>query len=234
MKKYIFSGCLFIITCFSAKAQFNYRNFSATLNAGAGRGYMDAADEDFNVNLGISAEYNFSPFSYFSLGVNNGKFSKSVPDQYGRGFESNLTTVTGMINMSFGEITQPNWKYTRGFFDNIYVGAGIGVVQSKMKDFNNVGIQGRPGYPAPIGGVKYSGTNLIIPINVGLNVKFFDSFKELKPVSLNINYQHNFSLTDNIDGYSPTYDNKFSDAFSIFTIGLRYSFGSDQNYSSYR
>lgn len=237
MKKYIFSFCLLAITCFSATAQFNYKPFSVTLNTGAGFAFMDANSPDINVNIGLSGDFHFSPFTYLSIGVNNGKFSKKTPDTYGRGFESNLTAFSGTINMSLGEITQPNWKFTRGFFDNIYVGTGLGVVRSSMSDFNLIAPDGSvPKAPGvkKIGGVKYSGTNIIIPVNVGANIKFFDSFKELKPVSLNVNYQYNFSFSDNIDGYNPSYDNKFSDAFGVLTIGVRYSFGSAQNYSSYR
>ncbi|AFD08015.1 hypothetical protein [Solitalea canadensis] len=231
MKKYIFSFCLFIITCLSAQAQFNYRPFSVTLNTGAGFAFMDANQPDVNVNIGLSGDFHFSPFTYLSVGVNNGKFSRKSPDQYGRGFESNLTSFSGIINISLGEITQPNWKYTRGLFDNTYVGVGVGVVRSSMSNFNLVAPDGKFGR---VGGVKYAGTNIFIPVNIGANIKFFDSFKELKPLSLNINYQYDFTFTENIDGYNPSFDNKFSDAFGILTFGVRYSFGSSQNYSSYR
>lgn len=236
MKKYIFSFCLLIISCLSVQAQFNYRPFSLTVNAGGGYAFMDAQDPDVNVNIGISGDFHFSPFTYLSVGINNGKFSKSVPDKYGRGFESNLTAFSGIINMSLGEITQPNWKHTRGFFDNIYVGAGIGVVRSSMSSFNRLTLDAPPysGIKRYVGGVKYSGTNIIIPVNIGANIKFFDSFKETKPLSLNINYQYNFSFTDNVDGYDPIYKNNSKDTFGIFTLGLRYSFGSPLNYSSYR
>ncbi|POY34917.1 hypothetical protein C3K47_17595 [Solitalea longa] len=230
MKKYLLLLVLFTITCFSASAQFRYNRFSATISAGASRANMDAANGDVNFNLGLSAEYHFTPFTNFSLNYNDGKFSKMTPDLYGRAFVSDYSTISGSVNMSIGEIIHPWWKETHGFWNNIYFGAGIGMVSSKMNEYNNITVDG--GF-SPIGAAKYSGTNAFIPINAGINFKF-NEFGLETPIEINMNMQHCIGLTDNIDGYNPSFDNKYSDAFDILTIGLRYTFGPEKVYYSWR
>ncbi|MCO4292103.1 hypothetical protein NF867_04410 [Solitalea sp. MAHUQ-68] len=230
MKKYFLLLVLFTISYFSASAQFRYNRFSATLSAGASRANMDAANGDVNFNLGLSAECHFTPFTYFSLNYNDGKFSKMSPDQYGRAFVSDYSTFSGSINMSLGEIIHPWWKETYGFWNNIYFGAGLGIVSSKMNEYNNIAMD----YQHPdMGGAKYSGTNAFIPINTGINFKFTEYGLET-PIEINLNMQHCIGLTDNIDGYNPKFDNKYSDAFDIVTIGLRYTFGPEKVYYMWR
>ncbi|UKJ07085.1 hypothetical protein [Solitalea lacus] len=232
MKKYLLSLSLLFIGMFSASAQFKYNMFAATLNVGANRANMDAGYGDVNFSIGFSGDVHITPFTFLSLNVNDGKFSKNKPDQYGRGFEADFTSFNSTVNMSLGEILRPWWKETYGFWNNLYLGAGIGVVKSKMNDFNYITNDGGGKFPS-IGGVKYSGTNVIIPLNAGLNIKFVE-YGDETPIELNVNYQHNIALTDNIDGYNPRYDNKYSDSFGLLTLGLRVNFGPQRTYYSWR
>ena len=76
------------------------------------------------------------------------------------------------------------------------------------------------------GGITYQGTDLTLPVQVGLNFKDGAGQYSNGPFTFNINLQHNFTFTEMLDGYDPkNLDNRIKDNFSVLSAGIKYNFG---------
>ncbi len=103
------------------------------------------------------------------------------------------------------------------YLSNIYVGTGLGIVKSKV----NANLFTDPNFEY-IG--NYEGTDLMLPIDFGINLPMFEMKKNQK-LSLSVNYRFCFVMGDKIDGYiTPKTINEKNDVINLFNVGIGYNF----------
>ena len=70
-------------------------------------------------------------------------------------------------------------------------------------------------------------TNLLVPINLGINFYFTDKFEHIRYI-INLNYQGNITFGEGLDGYdnaSATLKSKGPDIYTYLSVGVKYQFG---------
>ncbi len=103
------------------------------------------------------------------------------------------------------------------YFGNLYVGAGIGMVSSKVDAniFTNASFEYID---------NYSGMDAVIPVEAGITLPVAQ-FRNQQKLKLNLNYRVNFAMGDKLDGYiTPNTVNFKNDVYNTLTVGIGYFF----------
>ena len=176
-----------------------------------------------------TVDYNITPFSFAGLEIHKGNISggDKVNDPHLRFFNNSYLAV--MLNgrtqlAQFVDFESSNFLYAiRGF----YVGTGVGMVQSNMADVVRTKPDGS-NYVFP--GLDKS-TDLLIPINTGINFNVVDRWRYTKYI-FSINYQSNIMLGEGIDGYNDPKEifKNGRDFFGVLSVGVKYCFGPEGLY----
>ncbi|UKJ07064.1 hypothetical protein [Solitalea lacus] len=219
MKKTLLLSFSFYLFVQLGYAQLNYHRFSAGVNIGAVKAFMDTKESDLNLSFGATADMYLLPNMFISSTYSNGKFSLKNADIYGRSFKSSYNQFSAMFNITSATLFKPGWRSAYLPQNNIYLGGGIGGIFTTMQNPNNIAYDSGP----LNGDVKANQQSLFIPVNVGINFNILGMAYE-SIWTINLNYQHNFSFSDMLDGYDPALGNKYKDSFGVVTIGFRYNF----------
>ncbi|MCO4294331.1 hypothetical protein NF867_15825 [Solitalea sp. MAHUQ-68] len=219
MKKVILLLLIFVFVGKKGNAQMSEHKLSLGVNIGYSKAFMDTQQSDVNLSFGGSADMYISPYIFLSGNFHHGKFSQLNPDKYGRGFSTVFNQLNASVNLKSGMFFKPDFRSAYLPWYHVYVGVGVGAVITQMNEANLAA----PDANQLIGGVRLNQQAFVLPINVGVNFNIL-GFNYDTPFSINLNYQHNLSFNDNLDGYNPTFDNKYKDAFGVATIGFRYNF----------
>lgn len=214
-------GVLFFSLFVSANvtAQVFLPGFSVGVQAGGTQAFTDVTDADVNPSFGATVQYNVTSFSFATVEYSMGRLSRKELDIYGKSFTNNFKRITATANVGLGQLLNPDSRVAHYMFYNIYVGSGIGVIMSDIAEPNALTTD-------EFGGITYQGTDLAIPVNIGFNFKIGSYLYPDSPLNFNVNLQHNFGLTEMLDGYDPdNSDNKIKDSFTTLNMGVKYSFG---------
>ncbi|NEU10243.1 porin family protein [Flavihumibacter sp. R14] len=209
---------------FSAQssAQVLAPGLDAGIHIGATKAFTDVTDSDINPSYGAVVQYNVTPFTFGNLEYSFGKLSREELDKYNKSYTNNFHRVTATANVSLGQLLNPDYRIAHYMYYNIYVGSGIGMIYSNISEPNALTHDG-------FGGITYKGADLTIPVNVGINFKLGSYLYPNSPMKFSVNLQHNFGLTEMLDGYDPdNSDNKSKDSFTTLNLGMKYSFGKKQ------
>ena len=219
MKKFIFA-LLICVSAVGAKAQvgYNYSQYDFGLS-----GAVNTASTDFkNSRTGYSAfahfTYNFTPYLNYiaevQVGSVKGDSLAIIPGTF-LSYNNSFTTVSFRAQLQMGELFDYSQSQFANAFKNLYLSAGIGVIYTDLKI-----------YDSGIESANEKGSNIYMPLKVGYEFKFFNSYSE-PVVKLDIGYQYNYIFSDNFDGI--TYGKK-SDAFSQIVVGLKFGIGGSTSY----
>lgn len=219
LKKLIFT-LLICVSILAAKAQvgYNYSQYDFGLSAG-----LNSARTDFvRSSPGYSAiahfTYNLTPFVNYIAEVQVGSIrgdSLGIIPGSSISYHNNFSTVSFRAQLQMGELIDYSRSQFANFFKNIYISTGVGVLYSDLK-ITDTGIDA----------AETKGSNIFIPIKAGYEFKFFNSYSE-PCVKLDIGYQLNYVLSDNLDGIS---NGKYNDAFGQLVIGLKFGIGGSTSY----
>ena len=214
----------------SASAQqFNFKRYSVGLSTGITHAYTDVPEMKFAPGLVFSADYFITPFvaGYLDLQFGNIKGGSKIfdfsrePKRHGREFSNAYLSATVNARLALAQLI---YYQDRGFTNAIkglYLGLGVGVIQNNVK---NVRIQPTTNYVFPGEG---NSINLAVPLNVGINFEFKDSWNETRYI-LGVNYQSNLTFGEGLDGYNDPpeiFENNGFDMYNMGTISLKYCFG---------
>lgn len=223
MKKFTLRiALLTLLSCFSAlasKAQNGY-DFSQydlgtalTFNSFYGDTKTSVSTKSVNFNF----NYNQTPFLNYIFEFQVGKLmgGDSTKDPFGRQFTTDYHYFAFRIQLQGGEVIDYSRSKVANAFKNLYVSSGIGIIYSNISNINRYSLL-IPGFYTP--GVNQA-TELFIPIKLGYEFKIFN--KNQRPdVKIDVGYQYNVVLGDDLDGFKAGLHN---DSYGQFAIGLKFS-----------
>ena len=218
MRNYLLSIIIVFISA-GASAQVLQPGLAVGLHADLTKGFTDVRKSDLSPGFGASIQYNVTPFIFFNAEYSKGRLSRNEPDIYGKSYINHFNRVTATANISLGQFLKPERRRAHQLLYNIYAGAGAGMIRSDIAEPNALTQEG-------FGGITYQGTDLTLPVQVGLNFEAGGGQYSDGPFTFNINLQHNFTFTEMLDGYDPrNLDNRIKDNFSVLSAGIIYNFG---------
>ncbi|WP_026897762.1 outer membrane beta-barrel protein [Daejeonella oryzae] len=208
---------IFLLFAANASAQINKPGFSASVNLGGNQAFTDVDGSDLNITFGAGLNYYVTPFLGIKTEVSHGNLSRKLLDRNYKNFNNTYNYLNSTVNVALGQFLKPSEKVAHYMLYNLYMGTGLGLISSNIKEPNNV-------TPDNQGGVTYKGTDITVPVNIGVDFKFLGFYYTKSPLSFNLNYQHSFAFTEMLDGYDPPTGNNSKDSFGNFTAGVKYQF----------
>ncbi|QKJ29499.1 hypothetical protein HQ865_06935 [Mucilaginibacter mali] len=218
--KNIILTLLICVLSVAAKAQFgyNYSQYEFGLSAGINKAKTDFRIPKTGYAAMASFTYNYTPFINYIAELQVGGVkadSLSVIPGSALTFTNDYTTVSFRAQLQMGEIMDYSQSQFANFLKNIYVSGGVGVIYTDLKIYDSGFLSG-----------ESKGSNVFIPVKLGYEFKFFNSFNEPR-MKLDFGYQRNLIMSDAFDGISYG-SNK--DSFSQFVIGLKFALGGETSY----
>ncbi len=192
--------------------------FAVGVHLGATKAFSDVTDADINGSYGAVLQYNVTPFAFGNIEYSAGRLSRKELDRYGKRYTNNFNRIAATANVALGQFLDPDFRVAHYLTYNVYVGSGVGIIMSDISEPTELTLDN-------FGGTTYKGTDVAIPVNIGFNFKIASYIYPDSPVNFNVNLQHNFALTEMLDGYDPANsDNKTKDSFTVLNMGIKYSF----------
>jgi hypothetical protein len=209
-----------------AKAQlgYNYAQYDFGLSGIYQKAYTDAATQKYTGGLGIHFTYNQTPYVNFMAEFQLGRISggDSVTTLSGRQFRNNYKALTFRGQLQAGEFYDYSNSKLGNAFKNFYISSGIGLIYNHMDIINRNSLY-IPDYTAT--GLDDS-QEIFIPAKIGYEFKVFNVYNE-PTFKVDIGYQHNFVLGDQLDGIK---SGKYLDSFGQWVIGFKFAIGGVTSY----
>lgn len=180
--------------------------------APAGRLYFDYRIKQF-ITVGAEVQG----------GMTKNGVKDAVPDSKGEyrrnvawGLYSQNTFLAANINAKVyvGQFNDEE-EGVSSYLNNVYAGIGVGYILNNVSDL----VTTFPESKQVVNTTIPTSSGITIPLNLGIDVEL-----PVSNLSLNLNYQINFSTSDGIDGYDFKMSN-VKDAYGFLSIGLKYHFG---------
>ena len=220
---------LTLLTCFTAlasKAQigYDYSQYDVGGAIGFNSFYGDAVTSKSTKAFTLNFDYNQSAFINYIFELQVGKVmgGDATQDLLGRQFSADYSSYAFRIQVQTGELIDYSQSQVLNAFKNLYVGGGIGIIYSKIKNINRYSLQ-LPGYYTP---GEDKANQLFFPARVGYELKIYNKYQR-PDFKIDIGYQYNIVFGDNLDGFKAGAHN---DALGQFTIGVKFSIGGVTSY----
>ena len=213
---------LFLLLAFNESSA----QFAKPVSVGFGGGgtilHGDLQEKPVSYAGHLEVDYLITP--YITVGVHGEAGRLKGDDFYGKNTDNKYYTVNGNIKVRAGQFlgNPDNYSYFilsdnsfKSFISNVYIGAGVGFISNDITAHRRYsGVDIVPSFQ----GVDQS-DELIIPLNVGVDIPLGQSL--YGPTwAINLNYQHSFSMDDNLDGYKNDFS-KYNDHYGYFSLGVK-------------
>lgn len=212
LKTYLIALSIFFLPLYGSSQVVNpYRIFDIGMGANMNSTSGDAETLKRTVGLHLNFNYNIDPYTNFLAEVQFGQLAggDSAATFSGRQFTNQFNSVSVRGQMQLGKLFYRLPKEAQ----RVYISSGIGGIANNITNINRES-QKIPGY-STIG--KEQSINLFIPARLGYEFPVKNAYRETI-LKIDLAYQHNFVLGDDIDGFAA---GKFKDAFSQFSIGFK-------------
>ena len=146
----------------------------------------------------------------------------AINDPLGRQFAADYQYYALRLQLQGGELIDYSRDGLANALKNLYAGAGVGIIYDNITSINRYSVQ-YPGYYTP--GLDKA-SQIFIPFRIGYEFKFFNRYQR-PDINLDIGYQYNMVLGDELDGFKAGHLN---DAYTQFTIGVKFSLGEVTSY----
>lgn len=251
--KTFYTACLALLLYSSASAQSNFHQFSLGGGYGMTQSFTEVKGHGTEFSGYITGDYYFTPFLSLGLEAQKGRIfggnDKARPDN--REFLNTYKAVTINGKIAYGEIFDYGREGFARTIRGLYVGVGVGAIKNKMRyvilqgpeiepEKEETGTPPAPAAPVPpvdteepkkpervVYHTKKNSTNLLVPINLGINFYFTDHYEHVRYI-INFNYQGNITFGEGLDGYdnaSTTLKSKGPDIYTYVSVGVKYQFG---------
>ncbi len=227
LKRY-YLACLLALFISSTFAQSNFYKLSAGGGFGGTYSFTDVQKGAYSMAGYANLDYYFTPFITAGLELQTGlvKGGNRITDPHSREFTNGFMSFALNTKFRAGEFTNFYYNeflnYTKGF----YLGTGIGMIQNNMNSIVRTKINPNGSIYTFPGDDK--STNIVLPINVGIDFYFPDGWGEIRYM-INLNYQTNFVFGEGLDGYNDPktiFKNSSPDLYNFLSVGFKYTFGS--------
>jgi hypothetical protein len=213
-----------------SKAQigYDYAQYDLGIGGAYNTVYGDAESIKGTPSVAVSINYNQTPYANYLFEIQSGRLEGgSVKSLTGRYFKNSYTALVFRGQLQAGEVIDYSGGGIMGGLKNLYLSAGVGYVLNDMKDINRQSevLQYEDGRPYTTGGLNKS-NELYIPTRIGYEFKFFNQYNQ-PSFKLDIGYQINFDLTDNLDGFDT---GRSRDVWSQISVNLKFALGGVTSY----
>lgn len=223
------TAILTLLTCFISllsKAQigYDYARYDVGFSLGFNQFYGDVVTTKSTQGFNFNFNYNQGPFVNYIFEAQFGKLAggDAVNDPLGRQFATDYQYYALRIQLQAGELIDYSNNGLANALKNFYIGTGVGIIYNKITSINRYSVQ-FPGYYTP--GLDKS-SELFMPIRIGYEFKIFNQFQR-PDIKIDFGYQYNAVFGDELDGFRSGHLN---DAYSQFTIGVKFSLGEVTSY----
>jgi hypothetical protein len=231
LKKYL----LFIVSVLAfykagAQGSLNYASYGFGFSGGINRPYSDLKKNYNNKSYSATAYYYYTPFVPIGLEFQIGKLAGGgndvKVDKDTRRFVNDYKALMLHMDVQLGEIIDFRGSTLLNIAKNFYAGAGIGGISNSV-DVNRQSLLD-PTYTFP---GKDNGINIIVPLRLGYEFKFYNSYDEPN-IRLDIGYQHYVTFGEGLDGYADPpikFKNNALDQYSTIMVGIKFMFGGENS-----
>jgi hypothetical protein len=251
LKKFILLLLSSSFLVFTAEAQlgYNYNQYGLGFGVGYNAPKTDVPYAVHGPAVNISASYNLTPYTRFSVEYEFGKLEagynkyyadaiknltatdaatlavipkvyQATVDPYRRAYVNTYQSIVLHGDVQFGEfIDYSNGGLISGLIKNIYVGTGVGTVYNHAK-------------PDTITSYKITtyGNNILVPVRAGYQFKFYNAYDE-PSITAEIGYQMNYVFGFGLDGYTDSrLTTRNFERYGGWHIGLKFNFGDITSY----
>lgn len=224
--KHIFLALVICLATATAKAQtgYDFSQYDIGLGIGMSKVYSDAQTFTTTPTAHFTFTYNTTPFVNYVIEVQSGqlKGGDSLTTTTGRQFNNHYTAVIFKGQLQAGEIIDYANSGFANFFKNLYISTGVGFSVNHLVNTSRYSIKTPGFYTAG----RDNSNEILIPARIGYEFKVFNRYDQ-PSFKIDIGYQHNFMLGDALDGYEV---GKQKDAFSQFTLGIKFAIGAIATY----
>ena len=223
------TALLTLLTCFASllsKAQIGhaYGKYDVGVSLGFNQFYGDVLTSKGTNGVSFNFNYNQSPFVNYIFEAQFGKLAggDAINDPTGRQFSADYHYFALRLQLQAGEIMDYSQSGVANALKNLYVGAGVGVIYDNIASINRYSIQ-QPGFYTP--GLNKD-NEVFIPARIGYEFKLFNKYQR-PDIKIDLGYQYNYVFGDELDGFRSGH---LKDAYSQFTIGVKFSLGEVTSY----
>jgi len=218
-----------LLTCLTSlisKAQigYDYGRYDVGFSVGSNQFYGDVVTAKSTKAVSFNFNYNQGPFINYIFEAQFGKLAggDAINDPLGRQFAADYQYYALRLQLQGGELIDYSRDGLANALKNLYAGAGLGIIYNNITSINRYSVQ-YPGYYTP--GLDKS-SQVFIPFRIGYEFKFFNKYSR-PDIKLDIGYQYNMVFGDELDDFKAGHLN---DAYTQFTIGLKFSLGEVTSY----
>lgn len=218
-----------LLICFTtliSKAQvgYDYSQYDVGFSVGFNQFYGDVVTSKSTKAVNFNFNYNQTAFVNYIFEMQLGKLAggDAATDRLGRQFAADYQYYAVRLQLQGGEILDYSDNGLANAMKNLYAGIGVGLIFDKISSINRYSTQ-VPGYYTP---GKNKAQETFIPARLGYEFKIFNSYQR-PDVKIDLGYQYNFILGDELDGF---HAGKLKDSYSQFTIGVKFSLGGVTSY----
>jgi hypothetical protein len=174
----------------------------------------------------VNFTFNQSPYVNYIVEVQSGKLEGGNAQKTlsGRYFKNNFTALVFRGQLQAGEIIDYSNGGFMGALKNFYVSAGLGYILNNIKD-ENIHRESNTDPVYFTGGLNKS-NELYIPARIGYEFKFFNQYNQ-PSFKIDLGYQVNMDLTDNMDGFTA---GKSRDIMVQYSIAFKFALGDVTSY----
>src|ERR1700761_3160192 len=218
MAKSIFRTTLkTLIICLSAilsKAQigYDYAQYDVGASVGFNQFFGDTKTSTATKAVNFNFDYNQSAFINYIVELQIGKLAggNAQTDLLGRQFATDYHYFAFRVQVQAGEVIDYSQSQLLNALKNLYAGVGVGTIYNKISSINRFSILD-PGYFTP---GEDNSQEIFIPARIGYEFKIFNSYQR-PDFKVDLGYQYNFILGDELDGFKAGYH---KDSYAQFTI----------------
>ncbi len=220
-KAILITSCVFI--SFIAKAQlgYNFSHYAMGVAAGFNQVYGDAQTQTTTQSIHFNFSYNATPYTNFVLEAQLGKLAggDSLKTLSGRQFNNDFSAFIFRGQLQLGEFIDYSRSPFKNAIKNFYVSAGIGFVVNHITSISRYSHK-LPGFYT---GGENNSKEPFIPLRIGYEFKVYNKYEQ-PAFNVDLGYGYNYILGDGLDGFS---SGNHNDAYSQFTIGVKFAIGGD-------
>lgn len=230
MIKYILQSSIAVLFClispFAVKAQvgFDYAQYDVGFAAGINQASStDVQTLKTTPSISFNFNYNQTPFVNYIFEAQVGRLKGGGPETTTqREFENHFAAFSFRVQVQAGELIDYSRSAFANGLKNIYLSSGLGYISNNVTRTEDV-LLAEEGKTLP--GEKKN-EEIFIPLRLGYEFKIFNSYNQ-PGVKIDLGYQYNFIMGDQLDGYIA---GKHNDAYSMFTVGFKFAIGGVTSY----
>ena len=211
-----------------SKAQigYDYAQYDIGLGTTFNQLYGDAETVKSKAGVFVNFNFNQTPYVNYVAELQTGTLQGGDRESLsGRYFKNKYTALVLRVQLQAGEIIDYSNGGVMGVLKNFYVSSGFGYILNSINAPDDINRLSNTTPQITWPGLDKS-NELYIPARIGYEIKFFNQYNQ-PSFKIDLGYQFNMDLTDNMDGFTA---GKSKDKLIQYSIGLKFALGDVTSY----